>query len=48
MRGFPRNLAKVSIPVQRDQGHQHGRTDVIAEPTTASRAEALQAKTNFR
>ena len=28
--------------------HQDGRTDVIAEPTAASRPEALQAKTTFR
>ena len=34
--------------MQRDQDRQRGRTDVIAEPTAASRPEALQAKTTFR
>ena len=33
--------------MQRDQDHQDGRTDVIIEPTAASRPEALQAKTTF-
>ena len=31
-----------------DQDRQDGRTEVIGEPTTASRPEALQAKTTFR
>ena len=34
--------------MQQDQDRQDGRTDVIIEPTTASRPEALQAKTTFR
>jgi hypothetical protein len=34
--------------VLQDQGRQDYRTDVIAEPTTASRPEALQAKITFR
>jgi hypothetical protein len=33
--------------VQQDQDRQDGRTDVITEPTAASRPEALQAKTTF-
>ena len=32
-RGVPRNQPKVSILVQRDQDRQHGRTEVIGEPT---------------
>ena len=47
MHGVPRNQPKVSISVQQDQDHQDGRREVIAEPTTASRPEALQAKTTF-
>lgn len=47
MRGVPRNQLKVFIPVQRDQDRQDGRTDVIAEPTAASRPGALQEKTTF-
>ena len=31
-----------------DQDRQGSRTEVITEPTMASRAEALQAKTTFR
>ena len=31
-----------------DQDRQDDRTEVIAEPTMASRPEALQAKTTFR
>ena len=31
-----------------DQDHGFGGMDVIAEPTAASRPEALQAKTTFR
>ena len=34
--------------MQEDQYRQDGRTDVIIEPTAASRLEALQAKTTFR
>ena len=33
--------------MQQDQDRQDDRTEVIAEPTTASRPEALQAKTTF-
>ena len=33
--------------MQRDQDRQHGRTDVIVEPTAVSWLEALQAKTTF-
>ena len=32
----PRHQAKVTIPVQRDQDQQSGRTEVIVEPKTAS------------
>ena len=39
---------KASISVQQDQDQQDGRTEVIVEPTTASRPEALHAKTTFR
>ena len=46
-RRVPRNQPKVSILVQQDQDRQDGRTEVIAEPTTASRPEALQVKTTF-
>ena len=46
--GVPRNQTRVSILVQQDQDRQDSRTEVIAEPTTTSRAEALQAKTTFR
>ena len=45
--GFPKHPPKVSIPVQQDQDHELGRMDVITEPTSASRPEALQAKTSF-
>ena len=38
---------KVSILVQQDQDRQDGRTEVITEPTTTSRPEALQAQTTF-
>ena len=37
----------VSISMQQDQDREDGRTEVIAEPTTVSRPEALQAKTTF-
>ena len=33
--------------MQRDQGRQHGRTDVFVEPTVASGPEVLPAKTTF-
>ena len=33
--------------MQQDQDSQDGRVEVIAEPTTASGPEALQAKTTF-
>ena len=36
-RRIPRNQQKVSILVQRDQDRQDGRTEVIDEPTAASR-----------
>ena len=32
----PRHQARVTIPVQRDQGQQSGRTEVTVEPKTAS------------
>ena len=47
MRRVPRNPPKVAISVQRDQDQQSSRMEVIAEPPTASRPEALQAKTTF-
>ena len=37
----PRNQPKVSILVQREQDRQDGRTEVIDEPTTASRLETF-------
>ena len=43
----PRNQPKVSILVQRDQYRQAGRTEVITEPTTASRPEPLAGKDYF-
>ena len=39
--GVPRNQPKVSILVQRDQDRQDGGTEVITEPTAASRPEAF-------
>ena len=45
-RGVLKNQPKVSILVQQDQDHQDGRMEVIAEPTTASRPEALQVQTD--
>ena len=33
--------------MQQDQDRQDGKMEVIAEPTTVSRPEALQAKTTF-
>ena len=35
-RGVPRHQAKVSLSVQRDQDQQYGRTEITAEPKTAS------------
>ena len=46
-RGVPRNQPKVSIPVQQDQDHQDGRTEVIAEPTAASRPGVFVGEDNF-
>ena len=40
-RGVPRNQPKVFILVQQDQDRQDGRTEVITEPTAASRLEAF-------
>ena len=47
MCGVPRNQPKVSIPVQRDQDRKDGRTEVIVEPTTASRPEAFAGEDHF-
>ena len=43
-RGVPRNQPKVSILVQQDQDRQDGRTEVITEPTAASRPEAFRRR----
>ena len=43
-RGVPRNQPKVSILVQQDQDRQDGRTEVIGEPTAASRPEAFRRR----
>ena len=40
--GVLRNQPKLSILVQQDQDHQDGRTEVITEPTVASRPETLR------
>ena len=40
-RGVPRNQPKVSILVQQDQDRQDGRTEIITEPTAASRRGAF-------
>ena len=42
--GVPRNQPKVSILVQQDQDRQDGRTEVIDEPTAASRPEAFRRR----
>src|SRR4051812_43448523 len=39
----PRHQAKVTIPVQRDQGEPDGRTEVTVEPKTTSPPELLVA-----
>ena len=41
---LPRNQPKVSILVQQDQDCQDGRTEVIVEPTAASRPEAFRGQ----
>ena len=46
-RGVPRNQPKVSILVQQDQDHRDGRTEVIDEPTAASRPEAKAGEDHF-
>ena len=46
-RRVPRNQAKVSISVQRDQEQQDDKTKVTMEPKAASPPEPLQAKTVF-
>ena len=46
-RGVPRHQAKVAISVQRDQGQEDGKADVIVEPKTVSRQSFSQAKTAF-
>ena len=43
----PRHRAKVTIPVQRDQDQQSGRTEVTVEPKTASSPVLWQPKTTF-
>ena len=43
----PRNQTKVSIPMQQDQDRQDGRTEVIAEPTAASRPELFAGDDHF-
>ena len=43
-RGVLRNQPKVSILVQQDQDRQDGRTEVINEPTAASRPEAFHRR----
>ena len=43
----PRNLPKVSIPVQQDQDRQDSRMEVITEPTAASQPEAFRGKYYF-
>ena len=43
-RGVPRHQAKVTIPVQRDQDQQSGRTEVTVEPKTASSPVLLVAE----
>ena len=40
----PRHRAKVTIPVQRDQDQQSGRTEVTVEPKTASSPVLLAAE----
>jgi hypothetical protein len=47
-RRVPRKRPKVSLFVQQDQDRQDGKTEVIIEPTLASRSGALQVKTTFR
>jgi len=42
--GVPRNQPKVYILVQQDQDRQDGRTEVITEPTVASRREAFRRR----
>ena len=44
----PEAAPKVTSLVQQDQDGGLARTKVIAEPTYASRPEALQVKTTFR
>ena len=46
-RGVPRNQPKVFILVQQDQDRQDDRTEVIAEPTAASRPEAFEGEDHF-
>ena len=43
----PRHRAKVTIPVQRDQDQQSGRTAVTVEPKTASSLVLLAAEDNL-
>ena len=45
-RGVPRNQPKVSILVQRDQDRQDNRTEVITEPTAASRPGAFRRRSS--
>ena len=47
MCGVPRNQAKVSILLQRDEDRQDGRTKVIAEPTVASLPEPFAGEDYF-
>ena len=43
-RGVPRNQPKVSILVQQDQDRHDSKTEVITEPTAASRPEAFRRR----
>ena len=43
----PKELEKVSIPVQRDQDRQDGRTEVIMEPTAVSPSELFAGEVCF-
>ena len=47
MCGVPRHQAKVSIPVQRDQDQQDGKTEVTVEPKLASPPEPFAGEDRF-
>ena len=43
----PRHQAKITIPVQRDQDQQDGKTEVIVEPKPTSPPEPLAGEDYF-